>query len=87
MFIKIKRQNSGQLVQNILKMKNDIITDSDFIDKTMELKHVKQFIQNDRINIEEIIKLIDENKLTPSNSKFITYYNKKYLWNVVEINN
>lgn len=84
---KIKRQNSGQLVQNILKMKNDIITERDFIDETMELKHVKDFIQNDRINIEEIIKLIDENNLTPSNSKFITYYNKKYLWNVVEINN
>jgi exodeoxyribonuclease V alpha subunit len=84
---KIKRQNSGQLVQNILKMKNDIITISDFIDETMELKHVKQFVQNDGINIEEIIKLINENNLTCDNSKFITYYNKKYLWNVIEINN
>jgi exodeoxyribonuclease V alpha subunit len=84
---KIKRQNSGQLVQNILKMKNDIITDSDFIDKTMELKHVKQFVKNDRINIQEIINLIDKYNLTIFNSKFITYYNKKYLWNVVEINN
>jgi exodeoxyribonuclease V alpha subunit len=84
---KIKRQTSGQLIQNILKMKNDIITDSDFIDETMELKHVKQFVKNDRINIQEIINLIDKYNLTIFNSKFITYYNKKYLWNVVHINN
>ncbi len=84
---KIKRQTSGQLIQNILKMKNDIITKSDFIDETMELKHVEQFVENGEINIENIIKLINKNNLTVHNSKFITYYNKKYLWNVIDVNN
>lgn len=83
---KIKRQTSGQLIQNILKMKNDIITQRDFIDETMELKLVKDFVQNREINIEEIKKLINEYNLTIHNSKFITYYNKKDLWNV-KINN
>jgi ATP-dependent exoDNAse (exonuclease V) alpha subunit len=83
---KIKRQKSGQLIRNIFKMTNDIVTVTDCIDDTMIFLSTKQFVVNDQIKKQEIIKLIQNNNLTKENSKFISYYNEKFLWNVINLN-
>jgi exodeoxyribonuclease V alpha subunit len=83
---KIKRQKSGQLIRNIFKMTNDIVTLSDFTDDTMIYLSTKSFVVNDEIKKQEIIKLIQNNNLTKENSKFISYYNEKFLWNVINLN-
>jgi len=83
---KIKRQTEGRLVHNIFKMTNDIVTLSDLSDNTMSIIPVRKFVANDIINISEIIKLIQEHNLKKEDSKFISYYNEKHLWNVVSLN-
>jgi|694.fasta_scaffold38142_6 exodeoxyribonuclease V alpha subunit len=84
---KIKRQEFGQLIKNILKMTTDIINLTDFTDNSMNMIPIRQFVFNDQINREEIINLINKNSLTKNNSKFISYFNDtKFLWNVVDLN-
>jgi exodeoxyribonuclease V alpha subunit len=83
---KIKRQTEGKLVYNIFKMTNDIVTINDFTDNTMTLCPIRQLVVNEQINIQEIIRLIQENNLTKDNSKFISYYNTYLLWNVITLN-
>ena len=39
-----------------------------------------------KIKKQEIIQLIKNNHLTKENSKFISYYNEKFLWNVINLN-
>jgi exodeoxyribonuclease V alpha subunit len=83
---KIKRQTEGRLVHNIFKMTNEIVTLSDLTDNTMSMIPVRKFVVNDVINVSEIIKLINEHNLKKEESKFISYYNEKHLWNVVSMN-
>ena len=72
--------------QDIFKMTNDIVTINDFTDNTMTLRPIRELVVNDEINIQEIIRLIQENNLTKDNSKFISYYNTYLLWNVITLN-
>ena len=61
---KIKRQNGGGLVNVIMKMNNDIeIDEKDFMDSSIELLPIKQFVNKETINEESLIKLIDDKKL------------------------
>lgn len=85
---KIKRQSSGSLVSNILKMRTDIINISDFTDNSIVIKNIEGFINNNEIRKEKIIKLITDNKLNKINSKFITYFNSnKFIFHTTILNN
>ena len=84
---KIKRQHAGCLVNNIIKMSNQIITKADMIDNTMIFKDICNFILYEKsINKDQIIKLINENALD-KNTKFICGFNKqKFIFNTQDLN-
>jgi ATP-dependent exoDNAse (exonuclease V) alpha subunit len=86
---KIKRQNAGALVNNILKMSKEVITPKDFTDETMVLLDVKDFIlPNGTINEARILELISEYGLNKRNSKFISCFKKDtFVFNTKKINN
>ena len=86
--ITIKRQKSGALVNNILKMSKEIITKNDFVDNSMVLIDVENFITiNKEINKEEIINFINENNLNKNTTKFITSFNlTKFVFNTKNLN-
>jgi ATP-dependent exoDNAse (exonuclease V) alpha subunit len=86
--IKIKRQKSGGLVTNIYKMTNQPIKKRDFVDDSMVLLSVDEFIANNKINEEKLINLINENNFNENNTKFISNFKKpKYLFNTKTLNN
>ena len=85
---KIKRQNAGSLVNNIIKMSNNkIITESDMIDNTMIFENIDSFISHEKfINKDEIINLINKHSLT-RNTKFICGFNKQsFIFNTQDLN-
>jgi hypothetical protein len=84
---KIKRQNAGCLVNNILKMSKEIITRSDFIDDTMIFRDIDEFILPNRtINTEAIINLINTYNLN-RHTKFISgFKDKKFIFNTHDLN-
>jgi exodeoxyribonuclease V alpha subunit len=86
---KIKRQNAGALVNNILKMSKQVITAKDFTDETMVLLDVKEFIlPNGTINENRILELISEYNLNKRNTKFISCFKKEtFVFNTKKINN
>jgi exodeoxyribonuclease V alpha subunit len=86
---KIKRQNAGALVNNILKMSKEVITPKDFTDETMVLLDVKDFIlPNGTINEARILELISEYGLNKRNSKFISCFKKDtFVFSTKKINN
>ena len=85
---KIKRQNSGALVNNILKMSKNIVQISDFIDDTMMLINIDKYIINKEINTDELENLINNFNLNKNNTKFITGFNTdKKIFNTTKINN
>ena len=85
---KIKRQNAGGLVNNILKMPSEIISKNDFVDDSMVLLNIENFITNREINKEKLINLINENNFTKHNTKFITSFNKStFTCNTKDMNN
>jgi exodeoxyribonuclease V alpha subunit len=86
---KIKRQNAGALVNNILKMSKDIIVPSDFTDDSMVLLDIESFIGvNNKINKEMIINLIKNNNFNKHNTKFIVGFNTaKFKFNTTILNN
>jgi hypothetical protein len=85
---KIKRQNSGCLVNNIIKISdNHTITKDDFTDNTMIYKDINKFILHEKsINKDEIIKLIHQYNLD-KDTKFICGFNKeKFIFNTKDLN-
>lgn len=84
---KIKRQNTGCLVNNIIKMSNLIITKADMIDNTMIFKPIDNFILHEKtINKDQIIKLINDYSLD-KHTKFICGFNKqKFIFNTQDLN-
>jgi hypothetical protein len=86
--ITIKRQKSGALVNNILKMRKEIITKNDFVDNSMVLIDVEKFITiNKEINKEEIINFINDNNLNKNTTKFIASFNlTKFVFNTKNLN-
>lgn len=83
----IKRQ-TGTLVENIKKMTTKKLHRRDFVDDTMQLKEVTDFIHEDTINTYALDALIDENHLTMKNTKFLTYFQKEtYIFNATRLNN
>ena len=86
---KIKRQSAGGLVNNILKMSNEIIKRSDFVDDSMVLLDIDKFVTpNKEINEREIVELIKGFNLDKQTTKFITNFNKeKFTFNTKVINN
>ncbi len=85
---KIKRQNAGGLVNNILKMNSKTITKDDFVDDSMVLLDTKKFITDRKITKESLIHLIKDNGFTKHNTKFITNFNnQKFICNTKDMNN
>lgn len=87
---KIKRQNSGNLVRNIIKMNNEIINKSDLTDDTMKLINIVDFYDTDYKSIKKdrILDFINENNLNKANTKFITYFkDKTKIFNTIILNN
>ena len=85
---KIKRQNAGALVNNILKMSKEIVQLTDFIDNTMILYNIDNYIDNKEINKIEIEILIHNHGLTKTNTKFITgFATEKKIFNTTHLNN
>ena len=85
---KIKRQNSGALVNNILKMSKQVVEISDFIDETMILVNIDNFIKNKEINKEELELFINNTELNKYNTKFITgFATEKKIFNTTKLNN
>jgi len=85
---KIKRQDAGALVNNILKMSKEIIQVTDFIDDTMMLVNIDAYHVSREINKDAIELLIRNHNLSKDNTKFITgYASKKRIFNTIDINN
>jgi exodeoxyribonuclease V alpha subunit len=85
---KIKRQESGALVNNILKMTKEIVTKNDFNDNTMVLLDVNNFIIDGEISRAKIIDFVYVYNLDKENTKFITSFNKeKFIFNTKKLNN
>ena len=83
----IKRQKSGALVNIILKMSTQIVQKSDFVDDTMILINIDNFIKNTGIDKDAFEALIYEYKLNKNNSKFITgFTTDKRIFNAPAIN-
>jgi ATP-dependent exoDNAse (exonuclease V) alpha subunit len=84
---KIKRQESGALVKNILKMTEGTVSIQDITDNTMSLLPLKTFITNDALELNKIKLFIEENNLTKHTTKFIAGYKvKKFTFNTVSLN-
>ena len=92
--VKIKRQECGSLLTNIVKMEKNILTKNDFVDDTMILMNISDFIDKDGIiNKEQIYNLIETNNLNKDNCKFLSYFNgeneksRSHPTNVLDLNN
>ena len=87
---KIKRQNSGSLVNNILKMSTNTVQVADCsIDETMTLYNIEKYIINNKeINNQELELLIDKCNFNQENVKFITgFATEKKIFNTNNLNN
>lgn len=92
--VKIKRQDEGSLLKNIIKMERFGLTKEDFVDDTMIFINITEFINtNNTINHEKLYDLIEQHKLTKDNCKFLSYFNGEnersiiHPTNVLELNN
>ena len=85
---KIKRQNSGALVNNILKMSKEIVQVTDFVDDTMVLLNIDDFMVNKEISIDAFYTFISSHNLNKDDTKFITGFNTPIkIFNTKNINN
>lgn len=91
--IKIKRQDDGSLLKNIIKMANIGLTRDDFVDESMQFIDISLFLnKNNTINNEVLIKFIDSQNFDNSNCKFLSYFNgeneksKSHPTNVLDLN-
>ena len=86
----IHRQNNGNLKDNILRMKTELLTFDHFDETTMIFKNINKFLTPDssQLNATQIELLIDEYGLTQHNCKFLSYFKKEtYKFNVGNLNN
>lgn len=84
----IKRQTAGALVNNILKMSKEIVQLTDFMDDTMVLLNIDNYIVNKEINKDVIEVLIRNYNLNKDETKFITGFGtEKKIFNTTDINN
>ncbi len=87
---KIKRQQSGDLVKNIINMNIKLINKLDLTDETMQLIDINLFYDKFKKNIylDKIKNFIIENNLNKHTTKFICYFkNTNYLFNTILLNN
>jgi exodeoxyribonuclease V alpha subunit len=86
--LEIKRQ-TGVLMKNIKKMTTEEITRVDFIDDSMMLLDIENFINDfGNVSVSTIKSLIEKEKLDPSSSKFISYFqSEKFTFNITNLNN
>jgi hypothetical protein len=92
--VKIKRQDEGSLLKNIIKMEMSGLIKEDFVDDSMLFIDISEFINtNNTINREKLYDLIEQHELTKNNCKFLSYFNgendksKSHPTNVLELNN
>ena len=85
----IKRQSAGALINCIKEMNYGLIFPDDFTDTSIQLLNIGGFIGvGSGITADAIVKLIYTNKLTTSNSIFLSYFKSdKYLFNTPCLNN
>jgi hypothetical protein len=73
---KIKRQDSGSLLMNIIKMTNKGLTIHDFIDESMQFINISAFLNEDHtINKEMFIEFIKSQNIDKDNGKILSYFN------------
>ena len=92
--VKIKRQDKGSLLTNIIKMQKYGLTKDDFVDDTMILLNISDFMNDDNtLSHVKIYELIETHCLNKDNCKFLSYFNgeteksKSHPTNVLELNN
>lgn len=84
---KIKRQNAGALVNNIIKMKDGAIGICDFVDDTMTFTSIYKILTNNILASDKIKSFIETNGLTKDDTKFITGFgNAKFITNSTCVN-
>jgi exodeoxyribonuclease V alpha subunit len=90
---KIKRQDSGALLRNIIKMTKTGLKSDDFIDETMQFFDINYFLNdNNLIKQSEFIDFINLHNLNPQNSKVLSYFNgendksRNHPTNVIDLN-
>lgn len=90
---KIKRQDGGSLLKNIIKMTETSLSIGDFIDESMQFINISDLLDiNNTINQEKLYNFIDLQNINKNNSKFLSYFNgeneksKSHPTNVLELN-
>jgi len=91
--IKIKRQDEGSLLKNIIKMTDVGLVKNDFIDETMQFIDISSFLNaNNTISNTVLLEFIKLHGFNKENSKFLSYFNgeseksKSHPTNVLELN-
>ena len=84
---KICRQNTGALLNGILKMANgDIIGSSDFDKSSLYFLPISEY-EGDRFNVRKFFDLFDEHSLTKDNTKVVCFNSSpKFPINTVDLN-
>lgn len=88
--IKLKeiRRQTGVLMANIKKMTYEKIRRPDFVDDSMVLLDIDDFMLEGEMDSNKIKQLVEQNNFTKDNTKFLTYFNKEtYASNVNNLNN
>jgi exodeoxyribonuclease V alpha subunit len=90
---KIKRQEKGSLLKNIIKMTKVGLNKDDFIDDTMQFIDISLFLNKcNTIDNEKLMEFINSQNLNKDNCKFLSYFNgennksKTHPTNVLELN-
>ena len=84
---KICRQDTGALLNGILKMANGgILSNPDFDETSLYFRPIHEY-EGDRFNIRKFFQLFDEHSLTKKNTKVICFHSKeKYPINTIDLN-
>ena len=90
---KIKRQDKGSLLKNIIKMTTVGLNKNDFIDDTMQFIDISLFLNEcNTIDNKKLMEFINSQNLDKDNCKFLSYFNgennksKTHPTNVLELN-
>jgi hypothetical protein len=92
--IKIKRQDKGSLLTNIIKMTVVGLVRDDFVDESMQFIDISSFLnKNNTINDTVLLEFIKLQNFDNQNCKFLSYFNgenaksKAHPTNVLDLNN
>ena len=92
--IKIKRQDEGSLLKNIIKMTDVGLIKADFVDDSMQFIDISSFLNNNNsINTNILLEFIKLQNFNIQNCKFLSYFNgeseksKAHPTNVLLLNN